>query len=64
MAAARAAPARDAVIPRQPWALLVRRDCNDAKVLWLDVRDVKLRSIVGIGKDPGKRSFNPGPTTS
>jgi hypothetical protein len=55
MAAVRAAPAREpeTAIPRQPWALLARREGNDAIVLRLDVRDVKLRSMIGIGKDPG-----------
>lgn len=55
MAAARAAPAREAdtEMPRHPGALLARRDGMDAKVRWLDARDVRLRSMIGNGKDPG-----------
>lgn len=56
MAAARAAPAREAemLVPRYPWALLARRDCMDMYVRGLDVRDVRLRSMIGKGNDPGK----------
>lgn len=47
MAAARAAPARDAetATPRHPGALLGRRE--DASVRWLDARDTSRRSMIG-----------------
>lgn len=55
MAAARAAPAREADTRQPPWALLARRDCIDAYVLWLlDARDVELRSVSGKGRGPAK----------
>lgn len=50
MAAARAAPAREAEtgIPRLiPWALLARRDCIESNVRWLETLDVNRRSIIG-----------------
>lgn len=57
MAAARAAPARDAETetPRQvcTWGLLTRRDCNDARVLWLEAM---LLSMMGMVIGPAKRS--------
>lgn len=58
MAAARAAPAREADTRYAPaWVLLARRDCIDAYVLWLlDARDVELRSVRGKGRGPAKRS--------
>lgn len=43
MAAARAAPAREAdtEIPRHPWMLLARREETDVRERWLVARDVE-----------------------